>query len=65
MLNPAKTTKYRKALDTVGAAFYALDDLPDNPNDWTADERAAAQAAILTLGAPESFLRRFARADLG
>lgn len=59
-----KCGKYRKNLDIVLKAAFFLDDLPDNPNTWSETQAAEARAAILTLGAPESFLRRFARAEL-
>lgn len=59
-----KAAKFRTNLDVVLKAAFVLDDLPDDPRTWSEDEQAAARAAILTLGAPESFLRRFARAEL-
>lgn len=64
MISPAKTAKYIKQRDEVLAVACALDDLPDDPSTWTDVQRATASALILRLGAPESFLRRLARADL-
>jgi hypothetical protein len=59
-----KASKLRKNLDIVLTAAFLLDELPDNPNLWTDAQAIAARDAILTLGAPESFLRRFARSEL-
>lgn len=59
-----KASKLRKNLDAVLTAAFLLDELPDNPNLWTDEQAVAARDAILTLGAPESFLRRFARSEL-
>lgn len=59
-----KAAKFRKNLDIVLKAAFVLDDLADDPRKWTEAEAEQARAAILTLGAPESFLRRFARADI-
>lgn len=63
-ITTAKAGKFRKNLDVVLKAAFMLDDLADDPREWTEAEAKAAAEAILTLGAPESFLRRFARADL-
>jgi hypothetical protein len=59
-----KSAKLRKNLDIVLTAAFLLDELPDNPNLWSEAQAIAARDAILTLGAPESFLRRFARSEL-
>jgi hypothetical protein len=64
MTSANKAAKYRKNLDIVLKAAFVLDDLPDDPREWTDEQGATAREVILTLGAPESFLRRFARADL-
>lgn len=64
MISENKAGKFRKNLDIVLRASFLLDDLPDDPRTWTEEQGTAARGAILTLGAPESFLRRFARADL-
>lgn len=64
MLNPSKCSKYVKQRDEVMNVICALDDLPDDPNTWSAEQRDTAKALILRLGAPESFLRRFARGEL-
>lgn len=61
MLNASKYTSKR---DEILAVACALDDLPDDPNVWTPEQRQEASALILRLGAPESFLRRMARNDL-
>jgi hypothetical protein len=63
-INPNKTSKYRNHLNEVLTVACKLDDLPDDPNQWTADQRKEAHDLILRIGGPESFLRRFARADL-
>lgn len=62
MPRSSKTLKYQTALTTVAAAVKALESLPADPTVWDEQQRETAEAAILTLGAPESFLRRFARA---
>lgn len=64
MINPSKAAKFRKQLDEVLTVAFALDNLPDDPNAWTAEQRKQAHDAILRLGAPESFLRRLARQEL-
>lgn len=58
------TAKYIAKRDEILQVACALDDLPDDPNTWSADQKTEAAALILRLGAPESFLRRMARADL-
>ena len=64
MIPASKVSKYAKQRDEIGNVFFALDNLPDDPNTWSDDQRKAAHDLILRLGAPESFLRRLARADL-
>lgn len=59
-----KAAKFRKNLDVVLRAAFVLDDLADDPREWSEEEAQLARQAILTLGAPESFLRRFARSDI-
>lgn len=63
-MKPANAAKYRAKLDEIGEVFFALDNLPDDPRTWTPEQQREAATLILRLGAPESFLRRFARADL-
>lgn len=63
-MNRNKAAKFRGHLDTVLKAAFALDELPDDPTTWTDEQAREASEAILTLGAPESFLRRFARQEL-
>lgn len=63
-ITSSKAGKFRTNLDIVLKASFVLDDMPDDPREWTEQQQVDARAAILTLGAPESFLRRFARAEL-
>jgi len=64
MITSTKVAKFVKQRDEVLSVMFALDNLPDDPNAWTAEQREEAKTLILRLGAPESFLRRFARGDL-
>lgn len=59
-----KSAKYTRHLSTVRDAVATLDALPKDPDSWTPEQDRAGATAILTLGAAESFLRRYARADL-
>lgn len=64
MIPAKKAAKVRQNVDVILKAAFVLDDLPNDPNMWSPSERNAAADAILALGAPESFLRRFARSEL-
>lgn len=63
-MKPSKAAKFRTNLDIVLKASFLLDDLPDDPRQWSPEQVTQASEAILSLGAPESFLRRFARSEL-
>jgi hypothetical protein len=64
MIDSKKSAKWLRNRAEILEVACKLDDLPDDPNAWTPEQRRDASALILRLGAPESFLRRFARGDL-
>lgn len=64
MIDPRKCSKFRAKRDEALAVLCKLDDLPDDPNTWTDEQKREARSLALRLAAPESFLRRFVRAEL-